>query len=82
MYRLRRTQDGSPYLLAVAQPTEEEAHSQDEQQIGQYGPQKRGLDDADLVLSQGLVSPDTRYYMRTRDILPLSGQCYRAPRCQ
>ncbi len=41
------------YLLSESQTTEEEAHAENEQQVGQDGPKKGSLDNADLILGQG-----------------------------
>lgn len=40
-------------LLSVAQTTEEEAHSENQQKVGQNGAQEGSLNNADLALGQG-----------------------------
>lgn len=60
------------YLFPEAQATEEKAHAQNEQKVGQNGAKKRRLDDTDLILcSSQRRSMDNRLY----ESLPWRARC-------
>lgn len=55
-------------LLSEAQATEEEAHSQNEEQIGKNGAQQGCLDDTDLILDQGNDEDDEFHGIAKRHV--------------